>query len=147
MDKVTAALELRKALQFFIATFDPDKDQEKILAVSSVYPAYQVGVAYKIKDIFGYGVNDVGDIQLYEVLQDHTSAEQWKPDEANSLYKKIGIDASTGYPEWVQPLGSTDAYALGDIVSHNGKLWKSLVTDNVWEPTEVNAALWAIYTE
>ena len=40
----------------------------------------------------------------------------------------------TTYPEWIQPTGSTDAYALGDRVTHNGKMWESLVNANVWEP-------------
>ena len=132
-NKVQAALELRKALQIFLATLDADKDAESMMAVSSVFPTYAVGKAYKAKEVFSYGENSVGDPQLYQVLQDHTSAEEWTPDTATSLYKKIGV-TSGGYPEWVQPLGASDAYNAGDIVSYNGKLYKSTIDGNVWAP-------------
>ena len=102
-NKIQAALELRKALQIFLATLDADTASADMLEVSSVFPKYKVGKAYKTKDVFRYGENSVGDAQLYQVLQDHTSAEQWTPDTATSLYKAIGVSES-GYPEWVQPL-------------------------------------------
>lgn len=38
------------------------------------------------------------------------------------------------YSEWIQPSGSHDAYNSGDIVTHNGKTWKSNTDGNVWEP-------------
>lgn len=133
MNKVQAALELRKALQYFLATFDVDTDVEKILSVATVFPKYQVGKAYKTKEIFAYGENSVGDPQLYQVLQDHTSATEWTPDTATSLYKKVGV-SEEGYAEWVQPLGASDAYNAGDLVIHNGVVYKSTVNANTWEP-------------
>ena len=132
-NKIQAALELRKALQIFLTTLDPETNVENMMEVASVFPKYQVGKAYKVKDVFSYGENGVGDPQLYQVLQDHTSQEQWTPDSAVSLYKKIGV-TEDGYPEWVQPLGASDAYNTGDIVSHNGKLYKSTIDGNVWSP-------------
>ena len=132
-NKVQAALELRKALQFFLATLDVDTDAEKIMAVPSMFPKYKVGTAYKTKDIFAYGENEVGDAQLYCVLQDHTATEEWKPDASVSLYKKVGV-TEDGHPEWVQPLGASDAYNTGDIVSFNGVLYKSTCEGNVWQP-------------
>ena len=133
MNYITEMLELRKALQFFLATLDVDTHSADMMEVPSVFPKYQVGKAYKTKDVFRYGENAVGDAQLYQVLQDHTSAEQWKPDSAASLYKKIGV-TKDGYPEWVQPLGASDAYNTGDIVSYNGKLYQSTIDGNVWNP-------------
>lgn len=141
-NKVQEALEIRKALQLFLGTLDPDTDTENMLAVASVFPKYKVGVAYKAKDVFAYGENSVGDAQLYQVLQDHTSAAEWKPDTATSLYKKIGVSES-GYPEWVQPLGATDAYNTGDVVSYNGTLYTSTVDANVWAPDVYG---WTVYT-
>jgi len=134
-NKVQAALELRKALQFFLETLDADTQADKILEIPSVYPKYVVGKAYKEKDIFQYGENTVGDPQLYQVLQAHTSAAEWTPDTAASLYKKIGV-TEEGYPEWVQPLGDSDAYNTEDIVSFNGTLYRSLIDGNVWSPAE-----------
>lgn len=135
MNKKQMILEFRKAVQLFLGTLDADNDSEKILAVASVFPKYEVGKAYKTKEIFAYGENSVGDTQLYQVLQNHTSAEEWTPDTATSLYKKIGI-TKDGYPEWVQPLGASDAYNTGDIVSYNGTLYKSVIDGNVWKPVD-----------
>jgi hypothetical protein len=133
MNKLQSALELRKALQMFLATLDIDTESEKILSVPSVFPKYEIGKNYKAKDVFGYGENAVGDTQLYLVLQDHTSSEAWTPDTATSLYKKIGV-TDEGIPEWAQPLGATDAYMIGDVVSYNGKTYKSTCDNNVWSP-------------
>ena len=132
-NKVQAALELRKALQFFLETLDADTQAEKILEIPSAFPKYAVGKAYKVKDIFQYGENAVGDPQLYQVLQAHTSTDEWAPDAAVSLYKKIGVNKE-GYPEWVQPLGESDAYNTGDIVGFGGALYRSLIDGNVWSP-------------
>lgn len=138
------ALEMRTALQFFVGTLDADTQLEMMLEIPSVYPVYVVGKAYKTKDVFSYGVNSVGDPQLYQVLSDHTSAAEWTPDTATSLYKAIGVTAQ-GYPEWVQPLGASDAYNTGDIVSYNGTLYISLIDGNVWSPDAYPAG-WQEYT-
>ena len=126
-----AALEFNKAVQLFAATLADN--ETAMMEIASIYPAYKVGTAYKTKDIFSYGVNSVGDPQLYQVLQDHTSAAEWTPDTATSLYKKIGI-SEEGVPFWVQPLGATDAYELGDVVLYNGNKYKSKINANVWSP-------------
>lgn len=136
-------LELRKALQFFLSTLDPDTQAEMMVEVPSAFPKYQIGKDYKIKEVFSYGTNAVGDAQLYMVLQAHTSAEQWAPDTTPSLYKAIGI-TEEGYPEWVQPLGASDAYNTGEIVSRNGKLYESTIDGNVWAP-EAYPAGWKEY--
>lgn len=133
MNLIQTALEFRKAVQIFLSKLDVDTDLDSILEVPTMFPAYEVGKAYKTKEIFSYGINDVGDPQLYQVLQDHTSQAEWTPDTAASLYKKIGI-AEDGTPQWVQPLGATDAYMKGDKVSHKGKHWVSSIDNNVWEP-------------
>ena len=133
MNRKQMALELRKALQLFLETMDADTQSADMMEVATVFPKYKVGKAYKAKQVFSYGENSVGDPQLYQVLQDHTSAEEWKPDATASLYKAIGV-TEEGYPEWVQPLGASDAYNTGDIVSHNGVLYKSTVDGNTWSP-------------
>ncbi len=137
MDRKQSALEIRAALQMFLQTFcasaDMENDTEKIMSVASVFPKYKVGTAYKTKEVFSCGTNNVGDPQLYQVLQDHTATEEWTPDTATSLYKKIGVTEG-GYAEWVQPLGASDAYNTGDIVSYNGVLYKSAIDGNVWAP-------------
>lgn len=76
--------------------------------------------------------------ELYVCLQAHTSQTDWAPTSAPSLWAKVleagGSDTPTGdIPEWVQP-ESTNGYAVGDRVRHNGKVWESLAANNVWEP-------------
>lgn len=44
------------------------------------------------------------------------------------LYTEYNFDS-----EWEQP-GSTNPYAKGDKVMHNGKTWQSTTDNNVWEP-------------
>lgn len=144
-NKVQAALELRKALQIFLATMDADTQVADMMEVASVFPKYQVGKAYKTKEVFAYGENAVGDAQLYQVLQAHTSAAEWAPDTATSLYKAIGVSES-GYPEWVQPLGASDAYNTGDIVSYNSTLYESIIDGNTWSP-EAYPAGWKVVTK
>lgn len=126
-----AALEFNKVVQLFAATLADD--ETAMMEIASIYPPYRVGVAYKVKDIFSYGKNSVGDPQLYQVLQAHTSAAEWTPDTAVSLYKKVGV-SDDGTPIWVQPLGATDAYNIGDQVMYNGKKYKSIIAANVWSP-------------
>lgn len=145
MNMTQAALEMRTALQYLVASLDAETQLDLMLEIPSVYPAYAVGKAYKTKDVFSYGINAVGDPQLYQVLQDHTSAAEWTPDTAVSLYKAIGM-TETGYPVWVQPLGATDAYNTGDIVSYNGALYISTIDGNVWAPDAYPAG-WKAYAE
>ena len=145
MNMTQTALEMRTALQYFVASLDAETQLDLMLEIPSVYPAYAVGKAYKTKDVFSYGINAVGDPQLYQVLQDHTSAAEWTPDTAVSLYKAIGV-TETCYPVWVQPLGATDAYNTGDIVSYNGALYISTIDGNVWAPDAYPAG-WKAYAE
>lgn len=135
------ALEMHRALQLYVTTMDPETQLESMLEVPRMFPAWKVGKAYAAKEVFSYGVNGVGDPQLYQVLQDVTAAAEHTPDVATSLYKKIGV-TEDGYPEWVQPLGATDAYNTGDVVSYNGVLYVSTVDANTWAPDVYG---WEVY--
>lgn len=79
--------------------------------------------------------------ELYDCLQAHTSQTDWAPTAAPSLWAKV-LEAGTPdtpteeVSEWVQP-DSTNPYQLGARVKHNGKVWESLVANNVWEPGAV----------
>lgn len=141
MDKVQKAEQIFKALQMFALTLD----DEKAMEVATVFPAYKVGKAYKTDEMFTYGVNSVGDPQLYRVVQDHTSQADWTPDVTASLYTPIGLNEE-GYPVWSQPTGGHDAYNIGDIVDYNGTLYKSLIDGNVHSP-EAYPQGWEVYSE
>lgn len=94
------------------------------------------GHNYTVGDRIQYGG------KLYKVLQAHTSQADWAPDAAASLFAQIlpGQDG-TEIGEWVQP-DSTNPYAKGDKVKHNGYIWTSLVDSNVWEPSDSMPTLW-----
>ena len=131
--------QLRRAIQIVTASL-PD---EQALEISTVYPKYEVGKAYKTGDRFIYGVNTVGDEQLYKVVQDHTSQTDWLPSNTPSLYKAIGV-TEEGYDEWSAPTGAHDTYQKGDIVSYQGTLYISTVDGNAYAPGVVNGQ-WIIY--
>lgn len=44
------------------------------------------------------------------------------------------------YPEYVQPLGSHDAYMTGNKISYNGKKYECVIDNCVWNPTTYPAA-------
>ncbi len=70
---------------------------------------------------------------LYKCLQSHIAQAQWNPADSPSLWVRVD-DPHIEFPEWRQPLGSTDAYPKGAKVSHNEKHWISDVDNNIWEP-------------
>lgn len=96
--------------------------------------------SYVIGDIVSYGVNSLGDPQLYKIVQAHTSQSDWTPSTTPSLYDAFGLDAS-GYPIWAQPSGAHDAYSKGDVVNYNGTIYESVIDGNVWSP-DVYPAGW-----
>lgn len=101
---------------------------EQSLTVAVLYPEWMSGK--EMKTGYRCRYNDV----LYKCLQDHTSQDDWKPDVTPSLWAKVLVDENNDtIPEWEQP-ESTNPYAKGDKVTHNGKKWESTTDGNVWEP-------------
>lgn len=129
MNRLQAAEQLRKALQMFAAGLT----DEQAMEVVAVYDSWAVNKVYAAGDFLTYGVNGVGDPQLYKVAQAHTSQADWAPDATPALYTAIGLDEK-GYPVWSQPTGAHDAYNKGDVVDYNGDLYESLVDGNVYSP-------------
>lgn len=129
VDEVTAAKQLNRALCLFANTLP----EEEALVIASVFPEWELGVKYKPNEYVRYGNNKDGEPQIYRVVQAHSSQYDWAPDKAASLFKKLGFTGN-GTPVWIQPMGAHDAYAKDDIVSYNGKLYKSLNNGNVWAP-------------
>ena len=85
------------------------------------------GVSYTLNTRVRY------DGVLYRALQDHVSQEPWTPASAASLWSKVLIEDSNVVPEWEQP-DSTNGYMTGDKVTYNGKVYVSLIDNNVWSP-------------
>ena len=100
---------------------------EDALEAIELFPRWNEAKAYAIGDRVRYGE------LLYKCLLDHQSQASWTPDTATSLWVRVDNPAEE-WPEWIQPVGSADAYPLGAKVSHNEKHWISTVDNNVWEP-------------
>lgn len=131
MDKLFLAQQINRFLQMSVQAANlPD---EKAMEVADLFPEWTANKAYSEGEIVKYGLNADGETQLYRVLQAHNSQNSWNPDAASSLYKKIGF-TEDGVSIWTQPLGATDAYSEGDVVSFGGQLWISTVSGNVWQP-------------
>lgn len=141
MNRLQAAEQLRRALQFFAASLT----EEQAMEVAAVFDTWQAGRHYAAGELITHGTNGVGDPQLYRVVQEHTSQADWAPDLTPALYSPVGLDAS-GYPVWAQPTGAHDAYNAGDVVNYNGTLYQSKIDGNVYSPT-VYPDGWAVYVE
>ena len=127
MTLVEKARELRALIEKAM-TETASLTEAEAVAATCLYPKWNGnGVAY----VKGQRVQDDG--ILYTVLQAHTSQPDWKPVDAPSLFAKVLIPDPTVVPEWEQP-ESTNPYAKGDKVTHNGKTWVSDIDGNVWEP-------------
>ena len=125
------------ALDFLIANL-PD---EQAVQVPLLFEEFNGnGVAYTVgKKVLYKGV-------LYKVIQAHTSQADWTPDAAPSLFAKVINETIDGsIPEFVQP-ESTNPYMKGDKVKFNGKVYESLIDNNVWSP-EANPSGWKEITD
>ena len=133
MSYYTNAVKLRAAINE-AGTLLTD---EQALTVPIIFPAWRGdSISYVVGDRVIYGE------VLYKCLQAHTSQSTWTPTDASSLWAKVLIPTPSEIPEWEQP-SSTNPYAKGDKVRHNGKIWISTVDNNVWEP---GAYGWSEYT-
>lgn len=107
---------------------------ETALEVPEMFPMWEPR-AYEMGERVRYGG------KLYRCIQAHDANETWTPTDAPSLWALV---INEGIPEWVQP-SSTNPYMKGDKVKHNGKVWESLVDNNVWEPGATGTeTLWII---
>lgn len=138
--KLQALEQMRRAVQIFAASVS----EEQALEIATIFPKYEVGKNYKVGDRFTDGLNSVGDPQLYEVVQAHTSQLDWSPKNTPSLYKTIGV--KNGYDEWSQPTGAHDTYNKGDVVWYLEKLYISTVDNNAYAPGVVSGH-WILYEE
>ena len=127
MTLVEKARELRKILEKAMTEAKSLTDAEVITA-TCLHPKWS---GDSVQYTAGQRVQDDG--ILYTVLQAHTSQPDWKPADAPSLFAKVLIPDPTVVPEWEQP-DSTNPYAKGDKVAHNGKTGVSDIDGNVWEP-------------
>lgn len=102
-------------------------DDIDALEAIQLFPVWSENTGYFIDDRVRY--NNI----LYKCLQSHVSQESWTPIAAPSLWSKVLIPDPEIIPEWEQP-NATNGYSIGDKVSFNGKIYESLIDNNVWSP-------------
>lgn len=121
---VERARQLRPLIEKAAASLS---DEDAITAVE-LFPSWNGnGVEYVVGDRVKF--YDI----LYKCINAHTSQLDWTPSSAVSLWVRTD-DPAIEYPEWRQPTGAHDAYAIGDKVTHNEKKWVSTADANTWEP-------------
>lgn len=136
-----AVEQFRRAVQMFAASLPVGQARE----VATVYPAWELDKTYQTGQYLTHGFDKNGDLLLYEVVQNHTSQEDWAPADTPALYKCVSLTPG-GHPIWSPPSGAQDAYNTGDIVSHEGRLWRSKIDGNTTEPGS-DDRWWELYEE
>ena len=126
--ELTYAEKLTSQQELAMSFLADNLTDEQAVQVPLIFEAWQVGVNYKV------GKKLVYEEVLYKVLQDHTSQETWTPKDAPSLFARVLVDDGGAVLDWVQP-DSTNPYMKGDRVKFEGKIYESLIDNNVWSPT------------
>ena len=117
------AYDLRSKIEFASSKLSDDD----ALQVTVLFPKWSAEVQYECGDRIRF------DGTLYKCITMHQSQIGWEPLNAPSLWAKVLIPDPDVIVEWEQP-DSTNAYSIGDKVSHNGFNWISEYNYNVWEP-------------
>lgn len=124
-----------RAIRQYIEAQSVHLDDEQALDLVEVFPAWREDASYTIGERVRYGG------MLYKCLQNHDAQASWNPAHTPSLWALVLIPDPGDIPEWIQP-DSTNPYMAGDRVRHNGHVWRSLIDNNVWEPSESVPTLW-----
>jgi len=106
---------------------------EEVSVLAGLYPKWAAGIAVAVDGLYQF------DGSLYKVAQAHTTQADWTPPTVPALFTPVA--AAGVIPEWVQPTGAQDAYAVGDQVTHDnpqdsGNIWlyESSIDANTTEP-------------
>ena len=141
MDSKYLMKQVRRALELFVQTI---ADDSTAMEVADVFPEWiKDNHTYKAGERFRWGVDALGDTQIWQVLQNHTSQPNWTPDTAVSLYKRIGV-TEDGVVVYTKPHGTSDAYMAGNrVMFDDGHIRKCLVDYCVYDYIEYPAG-WVI---
>ena len=112
----------REKLEDVSQTIPDEKAQTNI----ALYPHWSESAHYTVDYRVQY--NDT----VYKCLQEHDSQPTWTPTDAPSLWAKV-LNPTDEIPDWEQQ-DSTNAYMTGDKVRYNGKVYESVIDNNVWSP-------------
>lgn len=125
-------VDLAVKLRPFIEKAALSLDDEDALEAVQLFPRWNDSAEYKVGD--KVRLQNV----LYRCLQDHIAQPTWSPIAAPSLWAKVLIPDPEVIPEWEQP-DSTNAYQIGDRVMFEGKVYESVIANNIWSPANYPA--------
>ena len=120
-------VDLAVKLRPFIEKAALSLDDEDALEAVQLFPRWNDSAEYKAGD--KVRLQNV----LYKCLQNHIAQPTWSPIAAPSLWAKVLIPDPDIIPEWEQP-DSTNAYQIGDKVRFEGKVYESVISNNIWSP-------------
>ena len=123
---MTDYIERARALRRLIVKAAESLDDSDALDGVELFERWNPGMVLVVNQRIAH------DEKLYRVVQAHTSQAGWEPDKTPALFTEVAKPGEI--PEWKQPTGAQDAYARGDKVRHNDKVWQSNTDNNVWEP-------------
>jgi hypothetical protein len=130
------------ALPYFAECEDKDALVDELASILTDKQALSVPTAFRPWDAeasYAEGERVRFGGALYKCLQAHDAQDGWEPTAAPSLWAAMLVDPEADeVPEWVQP-DSTNAYAKGDRVTFDGKVYESLIDNNVWSPADYPA--------
>lgn len=132
--------EKARQLRPLIVKASASLSDEDALGAVELFAPYQIDHEYKRDDRFHDGD------KLFRVLQDHTSAEQWKPDATPALYAEVALPSDGTTPD--KPIAYNNNMALerGKYYSQNGVVYRC--TRDTVNPVYNNLAdLVGIYVE
>lgn len=130
--------QLEKIIQALVALRDSATDEQAVDAVA-LYPTMKYDGALVQN---GTRINWNGALKRAAV--DLWDREENNPDNAPTLWEDINI--SGGYREIPESITTGLAFSKGECGWWNGKLYRSLIDSNVWNPDQY-AAGWELVEE
>lgn len=124
---MSSLIELARKLRPYIEKAAISLDDTDALEAVQLFPLWNDSAKYTVDDRVRFQQT------LYRCLQDHIAQPTWTPVNAPSLWTKVLIPDPTIVPDWEQP-ESTNAYQIGDRVRYNGKIYESVIANNIWSP-------------
>lgn len=136
IEKATAAVAEIATLKSAIRKLLPitEMTPDEIAELVALYEPWKVDETLEVGDIRSY------EGKLWEVIQQHTTQDDWRPPSVPALFKEVAPaqteEGDEIVPEWKQPTGGHDAYNVGDKVLFDGKVYESVIDANTWSPSD-----------
>lgn len=125
---------------------------EQALRLRTYHPVWMPGEDLAVGDRRRRDLG--GAVKLYEVIQAHTSQADWPPETVPALFRDLEghvvTDPEGGeteeIPDFAQPTGAHDAYAIGALVRFEGRIYRNKIKYNAHSPAAYPAG-WELVEE